>query len=209
MNILEQLSSATGQHESNLELIEECLSNPAMLHTIAEGLRAGSSAERNDCAKIVLGVAQRSPSHVSGFISDIVEMVSDPLIAIAKSGLRIMTCIVRDAPQDVFAQRQLLFDICMAETTLSVHAVRVINELNKHSANYRGHLRGITGRILRQCSDRYLGKFTDALSDAIGFSADLKSYIRASATERAPQIESKADRALFDKVLDGISKASN
>jgi len=209
MNILDQLSSATGQHESNLELIEECLSNPAMLHTIAEGLRAGSSAERNDCAKILYGVALRSPSSVSTFIPDIVEMVSDPLVAIAKSGLRILACVVRDAPQAVFSQRQLLFDICMSETTLSVYAVRVINELNKHSANYRGHLRGITGRILRQCSDKYLGKFTDALSDAIGFSADLKSYIRASEKDRAPNITSKSDRALFDKVLADISKAAN
>jgi hypothetical protein len=73
MYILSQLSSQVGDRSeaSNLQVVSQCLQNPALLDEIARGLQEPDAALVGDCAEVFTKVAEQHPDWVAPHAGDL------------------------------------------------------------------------------------------------------------------------------------------
>ncbi|MCA9670955.1 MAG: hypothetical protein KC503_35405 [Myxococcales bacterium] len=178
MGILDELSSSTGNKTSNDDVVKRCLQTPALLHTVAEGLRTGTPKARVDCAQIMHEVAKRRPDICSTFVGDFIDASRDTeekggskrIAKIGYSGMMLMTAT---QGAEIFAEREKLFEASRRGDALSIEAAKVLAELCRHSANYRGKLLGPLMRLMPQDGDgKELFKWIQALAPAVEGSVD-------------------------------------
>ena len=78
MSILHQLSSQVGDRteKSNLEVVDQCLANPALLAEIAGGLSSKEAALVGDCAEVLTEVAKVHPDWVAPHAETLSELLT-------------------------------------------------------------------------------------------------------------------------------------
>lgn len=188
MALLDQLTSVTGLKSSNDDVVEQCLATPALLHSVAEGLRMSSPKVRLDCAAVFAGVVKRMPGHVAPFANDLIEASTDKSPKLATLTLSVLAQIVPYQPADVFAARDRLIALCKSGgDTVTVAVLSVLAQLCAHNTNYRGKLIIPMTRILSGISalDK-MATYIKALQPAVVGSLDtLKRFESAIAQQRA------------------------
>lgn len=189
MSILDELSSSTGDKRSNDELVKRCLQMPALLHTVAEGLRTGTPQARVDCALILTDVAKRRADLLASFVTDFVDASREHLAKggnkkIAKLGFAGMALVVPAQPGEVFAQRDYLLETAKAGNAVSIDAAAVLAALCANNANYRGKLIGNVVRLLAGVADKELPKWVAAVGPAAQGSADGTRRLQQALAER-------------------------
>jgi hypothetical protein len=205
MSILDELSSATGEKRSNDELVKRCLEMPALLHTVAEGLRTGTPKARVDCATVLTEVAKRRADLLASFVTDFVDASGDHLKPggskkIAKLGFAGLALVVPAQPAEVFAQRDYLMDTAKAGNALSVDAAAVLAALCENNANYRGKLIGALVRLLAGVPDADLPKWVAAIGPAVEGSADAFKRLQQALSARLAALPDAA-RQKLEKLL--------
>lgn len=202
MGILDQLSSATGDKNSNKRLVEQCLKTPVLLHTVAEGLRSGVPAAQVDCARIFDGVCGARPEQLGGFINDLLDATRSKRKVVAKLGFSMLARVVPYAPAEVYAQRDYLLEVARRGDALGLTAAAALAGLCAKSPNYRGKLISHTLRLLQlpAVQDKQLVKWATTLGPAVaGSSEAIKRLDRALEPRRAALDEAankKLDRLL-------------
>lgn len=206
MSILDELSSATGNKQSNDELVKRCLQTPALLHTVAEGLRTGTPKARVDCAAILADVAKRRADLLATFVTDFVDASRDHLAKggskkIAKLGFAGMALVVPAQPGEVFAQRDYLLETAKANGAVSLDAAMVLAALCANNANYRGKLIGGVVRLLAGVSDNDLPKWVAAIGPAVEGSADALRRLQQALADRLGALPEAARRKIEKQLV--------
>ncbi|MBW2733743.1 MAG: hypothetical protein JRH20_15250 [Deltaproteobacteria bacterium] len=200
MGILDELSSATGEKDSNTELMKRCLHTPAFMHSVAEGLRTGTAAAQQDCLEIMIEVAKRRPELVANFASDFLDATKHKSRKLAKTAYGGLALVVEAQPSDVFAAREELLEKARAGGPLGLAAAGVIASLCAHSVNYRGKLIGPTLKLLRAVPLKDVARWAAALAPAVMGSTDgIKRFAREIDPRRADLEEAtirKLDRVV-------------
>jgi hypothetical protein len=185
MGLFDQLSSATGDKASNLQLVEQCLKTPALLHTVAEGLRSGTPKVKSDCAWILLEAGKRSPDLLGSFVADLLDASAGRSKPVARQALAALALATPSSPAEVFARRDYLLELARAGGPRGLAAAGVLAALNGHNPTYRGKLLGRTLRLLDGVSDPDLPRWAAALATAVEGSPDgVKRMARALAARR-------------------------
>ncbi len=78
MSITNQLSSQVGDktEQSNIEVVEQCLKEPAKLKEISEGLENKNISLIGDCAEVFTKVAEVQPDLVMPFADDLISLLT-------------------------------------------------------------------------------------------------------------------------------------
>jgi hypothetical protein len=172
MSVLNELSSATGDKESNINLVKRCLQTPAFVHSIAEGLRTGTPKAKEDCMEIMIEVAKRRPELLANFVSDFIDASRGKSKKIARQALGGLVYLVPVSPSDVYAERDHFFDVAKTRGPMGLAAAGVIASLCANSTNYRGKLIGNAIRLLYGLESKDLPRWVAALAPAAEGSQD-------------------------------------
>lgn len=206
MGIFDELASSTGNPASNAEMVSRCLGTPALLHTMAEGLRTGAPEAKTDCAEIMITVGRTKPDLLRGFVNDFLDASRSKQRAVAKLGFQGLVLLSRTEPSEVFAQRDYLFEVAKAGDTLGQAAAAVLAALCANNTNYRGKLVASVVRLLVGLPDRELPKWLKILAPA--FEGSLDSWKRLT-RELAPRREQLPEplKTQLEKVLSRIERS--
>ena len=207
MGILDELSSATGDKNSNKRLADQCLKTPALLHTVAEGLRTGTPKASADCATVLATVANQQSVLLANFVTDFLDASRSKRKTIARKAFGVLALITRHSPAEVYAQRDYLLQVARGGGTLGQAAAGVLAELCGKSPNYRGKLLGHTLRLLQQVEDRDLPKWAATLGPATAGSADAIKRLQAALQPRRAQLPEAANKKL-DKLFVKLERAA-
>jgi hypothetical protein len=172
MGILDELSSVTGDKNSNKEMVKRCLTTPALLHSIAEGLRTGTPKSKVDCAQILIDVGKRRIEFLADFVADFLDATRNKSARIAKLGFGGLTLVVEANPAEVYAERDYLMSVAKENGKLAQNAAGVLAALCGNNPNYRGKLLGNLVRLLNNVEDDELVKWVTAIGPAVEGSAD-------------------------------------
>jgi hypothetical protein len=172
MGILDELSSATGDKSSNQEMVKQCLKTPALLHTIAEGLRTGTPKAKQDCAEVLAEVAEQRPDLLGEFVTDFLDASKSENKAVAKLGFAGLVKVTLVRPAEVYAERDYLLEAAKKNDAQSLGAASVLAALCGNNANYRGKLIGNVIRLLGAVAEKELPKWVAALAPAVEGSQD-------------------------------------
>jgi hypothetical protein len=205
MGILDEISSATGDKSSNQELVIQCLKTPALLHTIAEGLRTGTPKAKIDCAEILTAVAARHPDLLSDFVTDFLDASKSSARAIAKLGFQGLVHLTTARPAEVYAERDYLLEA--AKGPHGLEAVAVLACLCGNNPNYRGKLLGSLVRLLAGVPDKDLARWVATLAPAVQGSADGLKRLTLALEPRRPGLP-EAARKKIDKLLVKLEKST-
>jgi hypothetical protein len=207
MGILDELSSATGDKSSNLEMVQQCLKTPALLHTIAEGLRTGTPKAKQDCAEVLAEVANRRADLLSEFVTDFLDASKSENKAIARLGFAGLEKVTRARPGDVYAEREYLLEAARKNDALSLGATAVLAALCGDNANYRGKLIGNVIRLLTAASDKDLPKWVAAIAPAVEGSTDGIKRLSTALEPRLPVLP-PASTAKINKLLVKLERST-
>lgn len=200
MGILDELTSATGDKQSNKELVKRCLVTPPLLHSIAEGLRTGGPPAKVDCAQILTDVGQRRPDLIGEFVADFLDATRSKSPKVAKLAFTGLEQVVGANPAEVYGERDYLFQVAREGGKLALSAAGVLGTLCGNNPNYRGKLLGNLVRLLNNIPDPELAKWVKAIAPAVEGSADgLKRLTDAVQPRRAALPE--AEQKKLDKLL--------
>jgi hypothetical protein len=207
MGILDELTSATGDKTSNATLVKACLKTPALLHSVAEGLRTGGPKAKVDCALILNDVAKRRSELLADFVTDFLDASKSKSKRIAKLGFSGLVLVVGANPAEVYAERDYLFEVAKEGASLSLPAATVIAALCGDNPNYRGKLLGNLVRLLHGVPDADLHKWVAGISPAVMGSADGLKKLTLALRSRLEQLP-EASRKKIDKTLLKIEKST-
>jgi hypothetical protein len=200
MGILDELSSATGDKSSNKELVKQCLRMPALLHSIAEGLRTGAPKARVDCAEVLSEAAALRPDLLADFVTDFLDASKSDNKTVAKLGFLGLTRISMARAAEVYAEREYLLEAAKKNDVLGLAAAAVLAALCGNNPNYRGKLIGSVVRLLIAIPDKDLPKWIATLGPAVEGSPDAYKRLELTLQPRratlAPEIVAKLDKAL-------------
>jgi len=78
MSILNQLSSQVGDRSTsaNRQVVEKCLSNPALLEEITSGLDEKDAALLGDCLEVFTQVSEKQPALIASFAKKVVPFLN-------------------------------------------------------------------------------------------------------------------------------------
>jgi len=200
MGILDELSSVTGDKQSNKEMVRRCLLTPPLLHSIAEGLRTGSPKAKVDCAEILTEVGQRRVELLSDFVADFLDASRSKSARVAKLGFVGLALVVAANPAEIYAEREYLLQVAREGGALAQNAAGVLGTLSGNNPNYRGKLLGGLIRLLVPIPDKDLVKWVKVLSPAVEGSVD---GIKRLTTALEPRLAGlpDAERKKMDKLL--------
>jgi hypothetical protein len=207
MSIFDELSSATGNKQSNLEMVERCLTNPYLLHTLAEGLRTGKPSARVDCARVMIAVAKRRPDLVGNFVGDFLDATRQSQKNIARLGFNGLSTLLPVAANEIFAAREEFIERAKKATPLSLPAVDLLAELCAHSANYRGKLLVPLTRLLRNVAADQLSKWLKTLAPAFAGSREAVQRLELELASVLPGL-SPEHLAAVEEQLTRLKKSS-
>jgi hypothetical protein len=207
MGILDELTSATGDKNSNKELVKACLRTPALLHSVAEGLRTSNPKAKVDCALILNDVAKRRSELLSYFVADFLDASKSKSMRIAKLGFTGLVDVVKANPAEVYAERDYLLEVAKGGSSHSLPAAAVIAALCGDNANYRGKLLGNLIRLLHGVSDDDLPKWVAGISPAVMGSTDCYKKLTLALRSRLEGLP-EAARKKLDKTLLKIEKST-
>lgn len=207
MGILDEVSSATGNKSSNDELVKRCLQTPALLHTVAEGLRTGASAARTDCAQIMVDVATRWPDQLANFSNDFLEASRNETKKIATLGFDGLALITPVNPSAVFGERKYLLEVAAQGGPLGLASLKVIATLCKHNANYRGKLLSNLLRMVQQVPAKELAKWIAAAGPAVEGSTDGIKRLQQATEQKREELDETA-RKRIDKLFTKLEKTT-
>ncbi len=190
MGILDELSSATGDKASNQDLVDRCLKTPALLHSVAEGLRTGNPKAKLDCAQIMVDVAKRWPDIVGPFVTDFIDASKSKNKRVAKLGFTGLTYVISSNPAEVFAERDYFLGLCKNGDPLAFSSAAVLAALCGHNSNYRGKLLGGLLRMLNNVKDKDITKWCKAILAAVEGSADSVKRLTVSLEPRFEALSS-------------------
>lgn len=207
MSLLEQLSSSTGRKESNKEVVENCLRTPALLHTVAEGLRTGTPTAQEDCAEILAEVAAIRPDSLSDFVSDFLDASRSPNKKIAKLGFAGLVKIVSAKPADIFAEREYLLETAKANTPIGLGATAVVAALCGQNANYRGKLLGNLLRLVPAVEEKQLPRWVETAAPAVAGSLESIKRLTSALTPRLTALPDPAKKKI-DKLIKKMERSA-
>lgn len=206
MTILNELSSATGDKNSNKELVKRSLVNPAFLHTISEGLRTGTAAVQDDCMMIMAEVAKRRPEFIASFVGDFLDITKAKRKTLAKKGMQGLSLLVNVSASEIFAEREYLLEKARQGGPLGLAAADVIAKLCRESTNYRGKLAVQTLRLLRDAPAKDLHRWAGVLAEAISGSSDGIDRFKREISERLAELE-PAILKKVEKVIHSLERS--
>ncbi|PIE17233.1 MAG: hypothetical protein CSA65_09495 [Proteobacteria bacterium] len=208
MSLLNELSSATGDKNSNNELVKRCLTTPAFLHSISEGLRTGTPKAQDDCMFIMLEIGKRRPELLSTFASDFFDTSRGATTKSKKlrcQALEGLSRIAHVAGSELFAEREYLLETARAGGPQGLAAAGVLAALCAASANYRGKLLVHTLRLFKAVPAKALPRWVAALAPSVEGSADgLKRFLRELEPRRG-ELDDAANKKV-DKVIVTIER---
>lgn len=207
MGILDELASATGDKSSNEEVVDRCLATPALLHSIAEGLRTGTPQASADCAQILVDVAKKRSDLLADFVTDFVDATRTKSKKVAKLGYTGLALVVPSQPAEVFAHRDYLLQTARGGGTLGLAAASVISALCSHSANYRGKLIAHTVRLLHNVPDKELPRWISAIAPAAHGSPDAVKRLERFVEPRLAALPDTS-RKRIDKTLAQLQRSA-
>jgi hypothetical protein len=208
VGILDELSSSTGDKNSNKELVKQCLKMPALLHSIAEGLRTGMPKARQDCAEILTAVAERRADLLGDFVADFLDASRSSNKAIAKLAFTGLAHVIHARPAEVYAERDYLLEVAKQSSAASIPAAGVLAALCGNNPNYRGKLLGGVLRLLSSVPEKDLLKWVTALSPGVAGSIDsIKRFVQAVEPRRAGLDEAASKK--LDKLLLKLERTAN
>ena len=205
MGILDQLASATGDKASNEQLVKSCLQTPALLHSVAEGLRTGTSKACVDCAEILVEVAKRRPELLANFVGDFIDASQSfrskgGSRKVAKLGFSGLGLVAHAQPAEVFAARDYLAEVAALDNPLGLAAASVLGTLCHHNPNYRGKLLGQILRRLQSVPAKDLSKWLKAFGPAFEGSQDglkrLQQTLKPTLDQLPDEAKKRLDRQL-------------
>ena len=204
MGILDELASATGDKQSNGEMVKRCIDMPALLHSIAEGLRTGTPKARVDCAEILVEVARRRPELLGSFVNDFFDASRDATKRIAELGFEGLVLLTPVQPAEVFAEREYLLGVAKEG---NLHGASALASLCGLNANYRGKLLGTVLRLLAGVQDKDLPKWVTALAPAVEGSADAVKRLTSTVQPRRAALPEAAAKKL-DKAITKLERST-
>ena len=203
--ILHELSSATGDKGSNKALAKRCLEMPALMHSVAEGMRTGTPEARKDCAEILIDVAKRRIDLLSGFVTEFLELSKYPQKRIARLGFKGLALLLHADPSRVYGERQFLIDTANKGGTIGLAAAQVLGELAGSNPNYRGKLIAPIIRLLRDVPTGDLLKWVKAIGPAARGSTDAIDRLRRELEPRQCDLDD-FDKEQLEKLLARLSR---
>lgn len=212
MGILDEVSSATGDKQSNTEVVKRCIETPALLHTVAEGLRTGLPDARLDCAQILVEVAKRRPDLLSGFVNDFIDASREALKnggsrKVGKFGFAGLALVTSAQPADVFAERDYLLETARGKSSYALDAVAVLAELCRNNPNYRGKLIGSVLRLLPAAPEKDFPKWLATIGPAVEGSGDAYKRLAHTIADRRQALP-EATRAKVDRTMVKLERSS-
>ena len=207
MGILDELTSSTGDKNSNKELVKACLMTPALLHSVAEGLRTGSPKARTDCAQVLNDVARRRVELLAGFVADFLDASKSDNRRVSKLGFSGLALVVSANAAEVYAERDYLLGVARDGGPDALDAAAVVAALCGDNPNYRGKLLGSLIRLLHGVSDADLPRWVDAVSPAVLGSTDCYKKLTLAINARLAGLP-EAARKKIDKSLLKIERST-
>lgn len=206
MGILDQLSSATGDKQSNKDLVKQCLATPPLLHSIAEGLRTGTPKARVDCAQILTDVGKRRCDLLGEFVADFLDATRAKSPKVARLAYTGLSQVVSANPAEVYAERDYLFQVARDGGKRALDAAAVIATLCGSNPNYRGKLLGNLIRLLNGIPDADLVKWVKTLAPAVEGSGDAYKRLATAVEPRRAGLP-EAEQKKLDKLLLKIERS--
>lgn len=200
MGILDELTSATGDKQSNKELVKRCLATPPLLHSIAEGLRTGTPKAKVDCAQILTDVGQRRPDLIGEFVADFLDATKAKSPKVARLAFTGLAQVVGANPGEVYAEREHLFTVARDGGKLAPSAAGVLATLCGNNPNYRGKLLGGLVRLLNNVPDGDLVKWVKVIAPAADGSVDAFKRVSLAVEPRRAGLPESEQKKL-DKLL--------
>lgn len=207
MGILDELGSATGDKSSNKLLVDRCLETPALLHTVAEGLRTGTPKVRGDCITIIAEVARKRSELLASFVSDLLDASKAKQKTIAKKAFGALALVTRHSSADVYAERDYLLEAARKGGPLGQAAAGVLAALCARSPNYRGKLLIHTLRLLQAVPDKDLPRWANTLAPATAGSPDVIKRLQGALEPRRHRLDEAANKKL-DKLIAKLERGA-
>lgn len=207
MGILDEVTSVTGDKNSNKELVKRCLITPALLHSIAEGLRTGTPKAKVDCAQILTDVAQRRPELLAEFVADFLDASKSDNKRIAKLAFSGLEKVVTANPAEVYAERDYLLGVAKEGGAMALSAAGVLAALCGNNPNYRGKLLGNVLRLLYAVPDADLPKWVATFAPAVEGSVDSIKKLTGGLAGRRDALPAEAQKKL-DKTLVKLERST-
>jgi len=207
MGILSELSTSTGDKRSNEEILNRCLQTPALLHSIAEGLRTGSPQVKQDCAQILIQAGNRRPELLADFVSDLFDASRGKSKKIARTALDTLALAAHSQPNEIFAEREHLLELSRGGGPMGLAALKVLAALCAHSPNYRGKLAVPIIRVLVAVAGKDLAKWLAAASPAVHGSVEGVKRLMRDLHPRLQQLDD-AQRRQVDRALAKLERST-
>jgi hypothetical protein len=208
MSVLNELSSSTGDKNSNNELVKRCLMTPAFVHSISEGLRTGTPKAQEDCMFIMLEVGKRRAELLANFAGDFFDIsrgTKTKSKKLQRQALEGLSQLATVAGSELFGEREYLLETARAGGPLGLAAAGVLAALCAASANYRGKLLVHSLRLFKTVPAKDLPRWVAALAPCVEGSTDgVKRFMRELEPRRT-ELDDAANKRI-DKVIVKIER---
>ena len=130
MSILNQLSSQVGDRSTsaNRQVVEKCLSNPALLEEIASGLDEKDAALLGDCLEVFTEVSEQQPAWVAPFAKKVVPFLTHKNTRVRWEAMHTLTNVSALVPELIQPLLPALTEIIHTDKSIIVrdYAVDVV-----------------------------------------------------------------------------------
>lgn len=105
MDLLSRLSSQVGDRteESNRLVVQHCLENPDLLHSIAQGLSSKDAALIGDCAEVCTQTAETKPELIVPYGPQLAELITHQTIRVRWEAMHAIALIAPLAPEFILS----------------------------------------------------------------------------------------------------------
>ncbi|WP_025026836.1 hypothetical protein [Caldalkalibacillus mannanilyticus] len=130
-DIVNQLSSVKGDktQESNLQVAQECLSNPNLLNEIAEGLHHHDPKIVGDCAEVFTKIAEKNSQIVLPFVDFLFPLLQNKTTRARWEAMHTISIIAADVPEMLNSHLDKLEEIIRQDSSTIVrdYAIDALN----------------------------------------------------------------------------------
>jgi predicted transcriptional regulator len=183
MDILNQLSSQAGDRTeaSNRRVVAQCLTKPALLAEIAEGLQSKDAALLGDCAEVMTEVAKEYPEWVVPYAEALVVLLAHKKARVRWEAMHALALVASLAPGLMASLLPRLAEMLRSDSSVIVrdHAVDALGNYAQTSPEAAWATCPYLKEALGVWKGKHAARALNGLSNVVSSAPELAGKLRA------------------------------
>lgn len=169
MTILAALSSQTGDktEASNKAVAKQCLDKPALLKSLAAGLKSDDTGLVTDCAEVMTLVAQSNPKQIAPYATELVDLLDSKVTKTRFEAMHALALVADRAPKPVTKVLEKIHRMSLSDKSTIVrdYAVTLFGTYALSGARAANHVFPLLQSVLKVWGEKQAARVMTGLAN--------------------------------------------